>query len=226
EAQSAHPYPRRRADGRIAAGLCPGRRGVSHRFDEGERFREGDRIAEPARAREQHAHPDDAGSAPSGIHQEPWRAQAVRRQRVQPDVRPRLRRAPGTGHARPWCVGRGHQAVRECPQRQPDAALRLLAAGLQHPPEGAREVGNPAARRRGGQGVVGASAPGWWADPGRLPDAQHRQRLEGVRRDGRGRQLRADVPQPVRRTAQAQADRAGRGRSARRQAQRRRVDEL
>src|SRR4026207_1571477 len=36
--------------------------------------------------------------------------------------------------------------------------------------------------------------------PRRLPEAQGGRQLAGVRRDGRGRVVRADLPQPVRRT--------------------------
>ncbi|MGY4514509.1 ABC-type transporter MlaC component/ABC-type transporter Mla MlaB component [Lysobacter sp. HA18] len=48
---------------------------------------------------------------------------------------------------------------------------------------------------------------------GRLPDAPGQRPVEGVRRAGRRRELRADLPQPVRRPALACLDRAGRRRS-------------
>src|SRR5690606_36462638 len=60
-----------------------------------------------------------------------------------------------------------------------------------------------------GEGVERTDAPGRRTDPGRLPDAPLRQRLAGVRGDGRGRVVRADLPPAVRRRAAAQVDRAG-----------------
>src|SRR5690606_1287519 len=63
--------------------------------------------------------------------------------------------------------------------------------------------------RPGREGVERTAAPGRRADPGRLPAAPRRQRLARVRRDGRGRVVRADLPPAVRRGTAAQVDRPG-----------------
>ena len=54
------------------------------------------------------------------FRKDPGGAQAIHHQRVQPHVRPRLRRAPGPGRAWPRRFGCRREAVRRCPGRQPD----------------------------------------------------------------------------------------------------------
>ena len=117
---------------------------------------------------------------------------------------------------RAWCwaprprrVGRRRQAVRRRAGRQPDAALRLLAAGLQHQAEGAGEVGNAAAAaaaasrcparclRQGGEPIPVDYLMRKIGSQWKVFDVM----VEGV-------SLRADLPQPVRRAADAEVDRA------------------
>src|SRR3546814_12584782 len=97
--------------------------------------------------------------------------------------------------------------------RSPDAALRFVAAELQHQAARAGEVRDAATARPGREGLQRDAAQRWRSDPGRLPDAPVRRAVEGVRRDGRGRVVRADVPPAVRPGAAAQVDRTGRRRA-------------
>src|SRR3546814_8154271 len=55
------------------------------------------------------------------------------------------------------------------------------------------EVRDVATARPGREGLQRDAAQRWRSDPGRLPDAPVRRAVEGVRRDGRGRVVRADV---------------------------------
>src|SRR5690606_35497595 len=91
-----------------------------------------------------------------------------------------------------------------------------LSDRLQHPAAGADQVRDGAAARTRRQGLQRTAAPGRRADPGRLPDAPRRRRLARVRRDGRGRVVRADLPPAVRQRTAAQVDRAGGERTAQR----------
>src|SRR3546814_2770957 len=97
--------------------------------------------------------------------------------------------------------------------RSPDAALRFVAAELQHQAARAGEVRDAATARPGREGLQRDAAQRWRSDPGRLPDAPVRRAVEGVRRDGRGRVVRADVPPAVRPGAATQVDRTGRRRA-------------
>ena len=110
-----------------------------------------------------------------------------------------------TPRARCWAAMRAAptdadvKLLRRRAGRQPDAALRLVAAGLQHPAARAGEVGDGVAARPRRQGVERNAAQRRRTDPGRLPDAPVRRHLEGVRRDGGRRVVRADLPPAVRR---------------------------
>src|SRR3546814_10894008 len=77
--------------------------------------------------------------------------------------------------------------------RSPDAALRFVAAELQHQAARAGEVRDAATARPGREGLQRDAAQRWRSDPGRLPDAPDRRAVEGVRRDGRGRVVRAEI---------------------------------
>src|SRR3546814_2646190 len=88
--------------------------------------------------------------------------------------------------------------LRRRARREPDAALRFVAAELQHQAARAGEVRDAATARPGREGLQRDAAQRWRSDPGRLPDAPVRRAVEGVRRDGRGRVVRADVPPAVR----------------------------
>src|SRR3546814_2088339 len=66
-------------------------------------------------------------------------------------------------------------------RREPDAALRFVAAELQHQAAGAGEVRDTAAARPGREGLQRDAAQRRQRDPGRLPDAHVRRAVEGVR---------------------------------------------
>src|SRR3546814_14356800 len=95
-----------------------------------------------------------------------------------------------------------YTTLRRRARRELDAALRFVAAELQHQAARAGEVRDAAAARPGREGLQRDAAPRWQRDPGRLPDAPVWRTVEGVRRDGRGRDVRADVlPAGIRRAS-------------------------
>src|SRR3546814_2718482 len=71
-------------------------------------------------------------------------------------------------------------------RREPDAALRFVAAELQHQAAGAGEVRDPAAARPGREGLQRDAAQRRQRDPGRLPDAhrseEHTSELQSLMR--------------------------------------------